>query len=54
MNYPGILSYIRDGNEDGVEYALEWIAEESDDPRARILVNAVFDARDSEDDSNGV
>jgi len=50
MEYNDVLQYIRDGKDDGEEYALEWIAAESDDPKARILANAVFDARDAEDD----
>ncbi len=50
MEYDKILQYIRDGNDDGEEYTLEWIAAESDDPKARILVNAIFDARDAEGD----
>jgi len=52
MEYHELLKYVREGNEDGEEYVLEWIAEMSTDGAAKNLVNAVFDARDSEDDSH--
>jgi len=51
MNSHEILEYIRAGNEDGEERALEWIGVNSTDPTARYLVMAIFSARESEDDS---
>ena len=50
MKYHEILDYIQAGNDDGEEYVLEWIAEMPTDGAAKNLVNAVFDARDSEDE----
>jgi hypothetical protein len=49
MEYNEILKYIRDGNEDGAEYVLEWIPENSTDPDTIELVLAVFSARDREE-----
>jgi len=52
MNSHEILKYIQEGNEDGVEYALEWIGVNSTDPTARYLVMAVFSAREKEDEED--
>jgi hypothetical protein len=51
MTYEEVLKHVREGKDDGEEYALEWIGVNSTDPAARGLVMAIFSARESEDDS---